>query len=209
MHLFSSPWTSLTTTIQCFGLPAVLGFFCFFCTGEFTDNAQFNADIHIAVSDVHININYSKMDPFSQVLISTLVLRNVISAPCTPLPSIYIPWLNFWTTFPSLWWHPSKLTMTDICIQSILSAAGVPGYYIRHSFCIGTADLVEWVTKQKLECHRPDALSWWLLYSYPTGFSVSGQVCWLFFINLASPPSRQTRRAVDVPNNPGRWTGLS
>ena len=38
--------------------------------------------------------------------------------------------------------------MTDICIQSILSAAGVPGYYIRHSFCIGTADLVEWVTKQ-------------------------------------------------------------
>ena len=86
--------------------------------------------------------------PFTRVVISTLVLRNVISAPCTPLPSIYIPWLNFWTTFPSLWWHPSKLTMTDICIQSILSAAGVPGYYIRHSFCIGTADLVEWVTKQ-------------------------------------------------------------
>ena len=118
--------------------------------------------------------------PFARVVISTLVLRNVISAPCTPLPSIYIPWLNFWTTFPSLWWLPSKLTMTDICIQSILSAAGVPGYYIRHSFCIGTADLVEWVTKQKLECHLPDALPWWLLYSYPTGFSVSGQVCWLF-----------------------------
>ena len=84
-----------------------LGCFGFLCAGEFTDNSHFNSDIHIAVSAL-------RQTPFAKVAISTLVLRNVISAPCAPLPSIYIPWLNFWTTFPSLWWHPSKLTVADI-----------------------------------------------------------------------------------------------
>ena len=43
-----------------------LGFLGILCTGEFSDNSHFNPNIHIAVTDVHINIKYSTMDPFRQ-----------------------------------------------------------------------------------------------------------------------------------------------
>ena len=72
--LFSSPWTS--TTIRCFGLPAVSGFLdsCKHAV-EFTVNSNFNRDVHIAVGDVQaeslvnsgsfrIYIKCSKMDSF-------------------------------------------------------------------------------------------------------------------------------------------------
>ena len=43
-----------------------LGFLGILCAGEFTDNSHFNPDIHIAVTDVHINLKYSTMVPFRQ-----------------------------------------------------------------------------------------------------------------------------------------------
>ena len=43
-----------------------LGFLGILCAGEFTDNSHFNLDIHIDVTDIHINIKYSMMDPFRQ-----------------------------------------------------------------------------------------------------------------------------------------------
>ena len=52
--------------------------------------------------------------PFAKVAISTLVLRNVISAPCAPLQSIYMCVAQLLAHISFSLRHPSKLTMADI-----------------------------------------------------------------------------------------------
>ena len=52
--------------------------------------------------------------PFAKVAISTLVLRNVISAPCAPLRSIYMCVAQLLAHISLSLRHPSKLTMADI-----------------------------------------------------------------------------------------------
>ena len=90
MHIFSQSLNFSDYNHTMLWAACCLGFLGVLCTGEFTNNSHFNPNIHIAVSAL-------RWTPFTKVAISTLVLRNVISAPCAPLPSIYIPWLNFWT----------------------------------------------------------------------------------------------------------------
>ena len=128
-----------------------LGFCGFLRAGEFTVNSPFNPDIHLAVSDVQadslvnpssfrIHIKCSKTDPFRQgchiyigagkrdlcpvrALTQYLHVRGSTPGPLfllsdgTPL-------------------HRQWLTSN---IQSIFSAAGVPGCYTGHSFRIGAA----------------------------------------------------------------------
>ena len=71
---------------------------------EFTVNSHFNPGVHIAVGDVQVEslvnsgsfriyISTLRWTFFARVainLLSTLVLENVISAPCAPLFSIYM-----------------------------------------------------------------------------------------------------------------------
>ena len=128
-----------------------LGFYGFLRAGEFPVNSPFNPDIHLAVSDVQadslvnpssfrIHIKCSKTDPFRQgchiyigagkrdlcpvrALTQYLHVRGSTPGPLfllsdgTPL-------------------HRQWLTSN---IQSIFSAAGVPGCYTGHSFRIGAA----------------------------------------------------------------------
>ena len=128
-----------------------LGFFGFLRAGEFTVNSPFNPDLHLAVSDVQadflvnpssfrIHIKCSKTDPFRQgchiyigagkrdlcpvrALTQYLHVRGSTPGPLfllsdgTPL-------------------HRQWLTSN---IQSIFSAAGVPGCYTGHRFRIGAA----------------------------------------------------------------------
>ena len=117
-----------------------LRFFGFLCAGEFIDNSHFDPNIHIAVSNVHINIKYSMMDPFRQGCYIYIGAEKRDLCPIRPLyPVSTCARLNFWPTFPSLWGTPLNWQWQTFGIPSILSAAGVPGCYIGHSFCIGTA----------------------------------------------------------------------
>ena len=131
---FSSPWTSLTTTIQCFGLPAVLGFWVsYVLVSSPTIPTSIPTSTLLSAMST-LTLSTLRWTPFAKVAISTLVLRNIISAPWAPLPSIYISvaqrlaHISFYLNW--------QLLISGI--QSTLSAAGVPGCYIGHNFCIGT-----------------------------------------------------------------------
>ena len=68
------------------------------------------------------------------------VLRNIISAPCTPLPSIYKSAAQLLAHISFSLRHPSKLTMADIWYSiHPLRCWGHWLLYIGHRFCIGTA----------------------------------------------------------------------
>ena len=111
---FSSPWTSLTTTIQCFGLPAVLGFWVSYAlvSSPTTPTSIPTSTLLSAMST--LTLSTLRWTPFTKVAISTLVLRNVISAPCTPLPSIYMSVAQLLAHISFSLRHPSTLTMADI-----------------------------------------------------------------------------------------------
>ena len=130
-----------------------LGFYGFLRAHEFIVNSPFNPDIHLAVSDVQadslvnpssfrIHIKCSKTDPFRQgchiyigagkrnlcpvrALTQYLHVRG-----STPGP-LFLFLLSDGTTLHRQW-------MTSN-IQSIFSAAGVPGCNTDHSFCIEAA----------------------------------------------------------------------
>jgi len=91
-----------------------LRFFGFLCAGEFTDNSHFNPNIHIAVSDVHINIKYSMMDPFRQGCYIYIGAEKRDLCPMHPLPSIYMCVAQLLAHISFSLRHPSKLTMADI-----------------------------------------------------------------------------------------------
>ena len=139
---FSSPWTSLTTTIQCFGLPAVLGFWVSYVLVSSPTTPTSIATSTLLSPMSTLTLSTLRWSPFAKVAISTLVLRNIISAPCAPLPCIYM-YMSMAQRLAHISFslrHHSKLTMADYLVfNPILSAAGVPGCYISHSFCIGTA----------------------------------------------------------------------
>ena len=132
--LYPSTWTCLTTTIQFFGLPAVLGFLVSYAlvSSPSTPTSIPTSTLLSAMST--LTLSTLRWTPFAKVAISTLVLRNIISAPWAPLPSIYISvaqrlaHISFYLNW--------QLLISGI--QSTLSAAGVPGCYIGHNFCIGT-----------------------------------------------------------------------
>ena len=128
-----------------------LGFFGFLRAGEFTVNSPFNPDIHLVVSDVQadslvnpssfrIHIKCSKTDPFRQgchIYIGAgkrdlcpfrTLTQHLHVRGSTPGPLFL---LSDGTPLHRQW-----LTSN---IQSIFSAAGVPGCYTGHSFRIGAA----------------------------------------------------------------------
>ena len=121
---FSSPWTSLTTTIQCFGLPAVLGFWVSYAlvSSPTTPTSIPTSTLLSPMST--LTLSTLRWSPFAKVAISTLVLRNIISAPCAPLPCIYM-YMSMAQCLAHISFslrHHSKLTMADIwySIQSSL-----------------------------------------------------------------------------------------
>ena len=111
---FSSPWTSLTTTIQCFGLPAVLGFWVSYVlvSSLTTPTSISTSTLMSPISTLTLSTLW--WTPFAKVAISTLELRNIISAPCASLPSIYMSVAQLLAHISFSLRHPSKLTMTDI-----------------------------------------------------------------------------------------------
>ena len=98
MHIFFQP------TIQGFGLPAVLGFWVSY------------ALVSPATTPTSIPTStlLSPMSTLTLSAISTLVLRNIISAPCALLPSIYMSVAQPLAHISFSLRHPSKLTMADI-----------------------------------------------------------------------------------------------
>ena len=113
---FSSPWTSLTTTIQCFGLPAVLGFWVSYVlvSSLTTPTSISTSTLMSPISTLTLSTLW--WTPFAKVAISTLVLRNIISAPCAPLPCIYM-YMSMAQRLAHISFslrHHSKLTMADI-----------------------------------------------------------------------------------------------
>ena len=112
--LYSSTWTCLTTTIQFFGLPAVLGFLVSYAlvSSPSTPTSIPTSTLLSAMST--LTLSTLRWIPFAKVAISTLVLRNVISAPCAPLPSIYMCVAQLLAHISLSLRHPSKLTMADI-----------------------------------------------------------------------------------------------
>ena len=171
-----------------------LGSLGILCAGEFTDNSHLNPEIHIAVSDVHINTKCSTTDSFHQGCYIYISAEKHDLCPITlPYPAVSTClWLNFWPTFPSLWGTPLNWQWLTSGIQSILSAAGVPGCYIGHSFCIGTAI-------SAASCGLPDLLikmlSKWssdayqiyihtLMNQYYCGGSKPTQLTWLYFLHI-------------------------
>ena len=131
--LYPSTWTCLTTTIQFFGLPAVLGFLVSYAlvSSPSTPTSIPTSTLLSAMST--LTLSTLRWTPFAKVAISTLVLRNIISAPWAPLPSIYdpCPWLNVWPTFHSIWidncWYlvfnpPSPLLGSLVATLVITSA---------------------------------------------------------------------------------------
>ena len=66
MHIFFQSLNFSDYNHTMLWVACCLGFLGILCAGEFTDNSHFNLDIHIDVTDVHINIKYSTMDPFRQ-----------------------------------------------------------------------------------------------------------------------------------------------
>ena len=113
---FSSPWTSLTTTIQRFGLPAVLGFWVSYAlvSSPTTPTSIPTSTLLSPMSTLTLSI--LRWSPFAKVAISTLVLRNIISAPCAPLPCIYM-YMSMTQRLAHISFslrHHSKLTMADI-----------------------------------------------------------------------------------------------
>ena len=100
--LFSNPWTF--TTVQCFGLPAVSGFLDshMLLSSPSTPTLILASTLLSAMSKQSpqsiqaasgSTLSALRWTPFARVainLLSTLVLENVISAPCAPLFSIYM-----------------------------------------------------------------------------------------------------------------------
>ena len=63
-----------------------------------------------------LTLSTLRWSPFAKVAISTLVLRNIISAPCAPLPCIYM-YMSMAQRLAHISFslrHHSKLTMADI-----------------------------------------------------------------------------------------------
>ena len=112
--LYPSTWTSLTTTIQFFGLPAVLGFLVSYAlvSSPTTPTSIPTSTLLSAMSTLTLSTLW--WIPFAKVAISTLVLRNVISAPCAPLPSIYMSVAQRLAHISFSLRHPSKVTKANI-----------------------------------------------------------------------------------------------
>ena len=123
----------------------------FLRAGEFTVNSSFNPDIHLAVSDVQadslvnpssfgIHIKCSKTDPFRQGCHIYIGAGKRDLCPVRALTQ----YLHVRSSTPDPLFllsdgnplHHQWLTSN---IQSIFSAAGVPGCYTGHSFRIGAA----------------------------------------------------------------------
>ena len=108
MHIFFQP------TIQGFGLPAVLGFWVSYAlVSPATTPTSIPTSTLLSPMST-LTLSTLRWTPFAKVAISTLVLRNIISAPCTPLPSIYMSVAQLLAPISFSLRHPSKLTMTDI-----------------------------------------------------------------------------------------------
>ena len=96
------------------GLPAVLGFWVSYAlvSSPTTPTSILTSTLLSPMST--LTLSTLRWIPFAKVAISTLVLRNIISAPCTPLPSIYMSVAQLLAPISFSLRHPSKLTMTDI-----------------------------------------------------------------------------------------------
>ena len=102
------------TTIQCFGLPAVLGFWVsYVLVSSLTTLTSISTSTLMSPIST-LTLSTLRWTPFVKVAISTLVLRNIISAPCASLPSIYMSVAQLLAHISFSLRHPSKLTMTDI-----------------------------------------------------------------------------------------------
>ena len=124
--LFSSPWTS--TTIRCFGLPAVSGFM---------DSYTLLSSPSTPTSIPTLLSAMSKQSPWSIQAASGSTLSALRWTPFAkvaknnylhwgwkmwslphvrPYPVPTCPWLNSWPTFPSFWWHPYISLMADMIV---------------------------------------------------------------------------------------------
>ena len=124
--LFSSPW--IFTTIQCFRLPAVLGFLDShtLLSSPSTPTLIPTSTLLLAMSKQSpqsivqaasgSTLSGLRWTPFAKVAINYLHwCWKMWSLPhARPYPVSTCPWLNSWPTFPSFWWHPFKSPKADI-----------------------------------------------------------------------------------------------
>ena len=122
------------------GLPAVLGFWVSYALVSSATTPTSIPTSTLLSPMSTLTLSTLRWTPFAKVAISTLVLRNIISAPCTPLPSIYMSVAQLLAPISFSLRHPSKLTMADIWYSiHPLRCWGHWLLYIGHRFCIGTA----------------------------------------------------------------------
>ena len=110
MHIFSQSLNFSDYNHTMLWAACCLGFLGILCTGEFTDNSHFNPNIHIAVSDVHINIKYSTMDPFRKGCYIHIGAEKHNLCPMSPLTQ----YIHFRGSTSGPHFTLSELTIADI-----------------------------------------------------------------------------------------------
>ena len=131
-----------------------LGFFGFLRAGEFTVNSPFDPAVHLTVNDIHadsllnpcsfrIHIKCSKADPFRQGCYIFIGCGKRDLCPVRALVQyLHLRGSNPGPLFLLSDGTPLSRQWLASSIRSILSSAGVPGWFSGHSFRIGAATSV-------------------------------------------------------------------
>jgi len=148
------------------GAACCLGFFRFLRVGEFTVNSPFNPNMHLAVSDVQadslvnlgsfrIHIKCSQTDPFHQ---GCYIYTGAGKRDLYPVRALN-QYLHVRGSTPGPLFLLSESTplhrqWLTSSIQSILSAAGVPGCNTGHSFRISADHVIKTLGTWSIDAYQ-------------------------------------------------------